>query len=457
MARGRLIDFDDELDGEKRKLQEFYNRLDGLRSEQTEQEGEFERLENDLAEMYAKLGMDDKVRNLLKDDEEGCRLEKAVDIYFASYNPLVIEREISKEIYKKPKLLPSLNRVEYALVVLAGAIACIIDILIVKIPKSVNYLGKFKQEGSGMTSWLRSIGVDAEGKLNPFLAGLEKRCKVPFDAVRHPLASGLGGRSHRLHSLGHDPIFGLVFGIIDILNGQTSLIDAKGKLFVIGTFDPGIKAKVLAPFLWLGHLVSDICTRAGLPIPGWGFSQVLQFGAFGKKGRTVADLSRYMYLQGYDLRHLVTMSINVAVIEIIIRGYFYLSLGTSGENVNAETQHATPQYEQELNNIHNQMKLHKMLFLTHSVAAAGNAVKVIGYHGNPLALNLPQWLLFIKEAITIVKACTRDVTAEQIVRNRRRIDDKWKEILAIDISESMSTDLMVTSKYGQYFKAIKTL
>jgi|SRR5690625_538480 len=86
-----------------------------------------------------------------------------------------------------------------------------------------------------MTAWLKSLGIDEDGKLSPFLAKLEKSRKVSYDASsKHHLngyendISGFYPKTHRLMSLGHDPFFGLIFGLLDILNGSITLIDSKG-------------------------------------------------------------------------------------------------------------------------------------------------------------------------------------------------------------------------------------
>jgi hypothetical protein len=34
--------------------------------------------------------------------------------------------------------------------------------------------------------------------------------------------------------------------------------------------------------------------------------------------------------------------------------------------------------------------------LAHAISASGNALKIFTYAGNPLAINLPQWLFFAK-------------------------------------------------------------
>jgi hypothetical protein len=49
------------------------------------------------------------------------------------------------------------------------------------------------------------------------------------------------------------------------------------------------------------------------------------FGSIGPKNMTIAQTANWMYVNGYELRHLLTLSIPVATIELVIRSYDYLS------------------------------------------------------------------------------------------------------------------------------------
>ncbi|MBD2534354.1 hypothetical protein H6G97_34505 [Nostoc flagelliforme FACHB-838] len=228
-------------------------------------------------------------------------------------------------------------------------------------------------------------------------------------------------------SLGHDPLFGLIFGTLDILNGTLTAFDTNGKLHILKTFDILTADKAFAPLIWLGHIVSDVCTKAGIPIPGWGFLQLLQFGSFGSNQKTIADISGWMYLNGYDLRHFITMSTSVAVIELIVRGYHYLSCLENQEQLQ-NFKHTSIGLS-EIAKIKSNLKLHKMLFLAHGMAASGNLLKIFIYSGNPVAINLPQWLSLMKESVHIIQASARDTTSEKIIRNREKINEVWKEIM----------------------------
>lgn len=61
-----------------------------------------------------------------------------------------------------------------------------------------------------------------------------KVSKVPYDAQDNRNTTihveGLSAYYHRLLSLGHDPLLGLVIGIADILTGRMTTIDKTGKI-----------------------------------------------------------------------------------------------------------------------------------------------------------------------------------------------------------------------------------
>lgn len=332
-----------------------------------------------------------------------------------------------------PELLPSLSKMDWAVVGLAGVIAAILDFLVVRIPRDMNYMQHIQQKGSGFTERLKSLGVNDEGKLTPFLQWCEDRCKVPYDTAVIKEA-GVYPRNHRLRSLAHDPLFGLIFGIFDIWNGSVTYFDKQGKIHITNTMTTGVGDTLLAPLIWIGHLISDVCTKQGLPIPGWGFLQLLQFGSFGSKDRTIAQISEWMYFYGYDLRHFMTMSIVPASVEIIVRGYHGLSLL---QDENSMFNPVEMIAEKEIKVLKNNLKLHKMLCLAHATAATGNALKVWAYQGNPTAINITQWMMLVKESINMLTAVTRDTTTEKLVRNRDVIDITWEELRSIKIGKNL--------------------
>lgn len=320
---------------------------------------------------------------------------------------------------------------DYIVASLAGGVATLIDFLVVKIPKTskIKINGKMvEKSGSPLTEFFRTIGVDKEGNAQKWVTTLETWFKVPYDKSIDPDIKGMCPRTHRLHGLAHDPSpLGFLWGIKDLVQGTFSYVDRNGVLGVQKIVDnAGFLEALVAPVKWFGHLISDIFTSAGVPIPGWTYLQAFQFGSIGDKKRTIADLARYMYVQGYDIRHLVTMSVSQAAIEAIVRIYHFLvNEGPEKKKIYELTS------EREYGQIKNDIKLHRMLYLATSVAAVGNVGKVVAYGGNPLAINLVTWEEFAKNAVVDFYVRHRDSKDyEKVIEARHVIDENFEYLLS---------------------------
>lgn len=80
------------------------------------------------------------------------------DEFFLEYNPLIIEARVKEEVYRNPEILPVFSNLDYVIVGVSGVVATLLDFLIVKIPKDINYLSKYQQERISFTRWLRTLG-----------------------------------------------------------------------------------------------------------------------------------------------------------------------------------------------------------------------------------------------------------------------------------------------------------
>lgn len=431
----RILNWDNEFLEMSQRIRDIHSSFATINQTQKQETEKLTQLQNDVINLAKDIGVsEDIIRNILDNNLQPSKSQRQLiweDEIFLNNNFLIIEDRVKEEVFRNPEILPPLSNLDYAIVSISGLVATILDFLVVKIPKYINYLGKYKQEGSNFTQWLKTLGFDQEGELNPFLKWCEDTCKVSYDQSINQNIKGFNPKTHRLLSLGHDPLFGLIFGTLDIINGNMTAFDINGNLHILKTFDMSLEDKAFAPLIWLGHIISDMSTKMGVPIPGWAFLQLMQFGFYGSDTKTIADISRWMYLNGYDLRHFITMSVPVTVIEIIVRGYHYLSCLDSAEQLQYSLH--TSIANREMYQIQSNLKLHKMLFLAHAISASGNALKIFTYAGNPLAINLPQWLFFAKESLTILQAVTRDTTPEKIVRNRDKINDAWDKIKNINI------------------------
>ena len=386
--------------------------MDKQRESQLECSQQLDDLLNGVNKLRERIGM-----QKLEWEENSTVLE--LDQYIKQVSP---NKAIKSTIDAKFKMQP----IDYMVAAVSGGLATVVDIFLVKIPKDVAIVRNGErvfQEGSSLTGILRRIGIDENGKASKWVTTLEKWFKVPYDKSVDSDIIGLMPKSHRLHSLAHDPsMAGLIWGIKDIVSGTFTCIDKNGCLVVEKVAETDFLKLFTAPILWFGHLLSDVFTRMGLPIPGWSYLQLLQIGSLGEKQRSIAEVARYMYLEGYDLRHFLSMSATNAVIELIVRLYYHLVCKKRPNEFSLEA-------EKEYVEVKNKIKLHNMLFASYSVASCGNIAKICAYQGNPTAFNLSLWLGMIRESVTQIEILNRNSKGdENAVENRHIIDENFEKL-----------------------------
>ncbi|MEW2473313.1 hypothetical protein AB0875_05910 [Micromonospora gifhornensis] len=311
----------------------------------------------------------------------------------------------------------SWDEADWTVVLVAGALATILDIVLVRIPQDSTFLGT-KQAGSPLTNWLKDKDR-ADGIHARFFKGFEKLAKVPYDApttkATGGLVSGMRPATHRLQSLGHDPLLGFFYGVADLMRGTGTYIDKAGQLVQVATTHDSVDL-ITALITQVRHLLSDVYTPAGLQSP---FFSLLQLGqinspfALTSSGVKVpwTDVARYMYTNGYDLRHFFTMGITPGIVSAIIRGYWLLkSYATGGTAGQRKLEHA---------------KLTSMLLLGHTIATSGTLLKTgLVFGMNPAALNYSQILAMAPATIAWFK--------EAIARDRRinrALAQEWELLL----------------------------
>lgn len=318
---------------------------------------------------------------------------------------------------------------DWAVVIGAGLLATILDIVLVRTPRAVELRNGKEYPGSPLTEWLNENSDDIHRK---FFKGLEKDAKVPFDARYGKdtggLVSGMSPRNHRYRSVSHDPsLAGLISGVRDLMRGTGTYFE-KGKPVTVPTdYDPiGLNAALLK---WVRHLLSDVATSAGLPAP---FLTLLQLGdtesPFTRKvqGQMVraswAEIADYMYQKGYDLRHFLTMGITPFAVEATIRLYWYLKTYASDG--------AKEQRKKE------GAKLASMLLLGHAIATSGTLLKSgVIYAWNPLALNYAQLQAMVPVTVAWLKeAVARDHRISQA------LEREWQSLVAESVGQPRVVD-----------------
>lgn len=334
------------------------------------------------------------------------------------------------EIYRRFEydfVPPPWDRWDYGAVTLAVLTGALLDYFLVATPGAA-FKGE-PQRGSPLTAWMREqskglapiTGSDRveRNAFQKWVAELttaaERWAKVPYDLVDPK--QGLTPRVHRLISLGHDPVLGLVFGVKDIMCGTCTFIDRTGAWRVVGPLGHGKETGLFdALATVIVHGFSDVFTAQGLPPPSLSVLQSVtaNSGITLKKGGapvSVNDVVRYMYANGYDLRHFATMTISPAVAETIVRTYDAIR---------------TPRDDRDAgkSGIRAKLKLSTMLALTHGLLASSNILKTALYGWNPTALNIAQFTALAKQMLSLVK-----LSAERDNLVRDQLATGWESLL----------------------------
>ena len=174
---------------------------------------------------------------------------------------------------------------------------------------------------------------------------LENNHPVSYDVTYNKdildgYVEGLNTHNHHLLSLAHTPsLLGLLIGIMDQLTGKATLIGTDGTMSRVITknvnkeLDSSTWKKIIDAITnWFGHVMSDISGSnsskgrgEGLPVPGWWILQKFQFGKINIKGneKTIAEVSEWMFKNGYDVRAFTAQSIPIVIYEILVRLYWF--------------------------------------------------------------------------------------------------------------------------------------
>ena len=373
--------------------------------------------------------LNDRVKALLeKTSQDSSHLDSSIDVIQQ------INSEMDEALFAMPDKTDAdkaydLNKADLLIACIAGGLAVLVDFLVVKVPKDMDIKsneGKISYEGSQLTELLKKIGTTKDGKEAKWIKVLEKWFHVNYDPSIKENIPGMYPKNHRVYSLGHDSgLVGMIWGVKDIVCGTFSYIDKDGILRMDKVAPAEVKKLFYAPVLWLGHIISDVFTKQGIPIPGTSVLRMLNVGSLGEKDRTIGELVTYMYEKGYDLRHLATMSTCKLVIDVVINIYYFLVIRQKSDP-------SQPLFETEYVRVKIAQKKSKLMFTAYSIAVAGNIGKVAAYQGSPLAINAAVWYQFTLEAVTQIKIRMDDSTYSiKAIENRHLIDETFERLVEL--------------------------
>ena len=286
--------------------------------------------------------------------------------------------------------LHHLDKYDIAISAAAGMLGAAVDLLLIGIPQKTPEGLKGGTLANYVRDWFdkKFPGEEMEKLAN------SKVSKVPFDAQDNRnttvYVEGLSAYYHRLLSLGHDPLLGLVIGVADILTGRMTTIDKTGKIVsqIMENYADRKESDVFSAIAkQIIHFKSDITTSMGLPAPMMGLFNLLQFGSVGEEEQTIAEIVQGMYYEGYDFIHFCTLSIPVMIVEVVTRIGYGVKRIKEGHAIKDSIPFSLSREKHP--------KLGTMLFIGHSAATAINAGKVY-FTKNPMAINYPQWIVFAK-------------------------------------------------------------
>lgn len=413
MKNNRIINFDAEFGKIEQECIDLSVKLKDDSKLSQENSVEIENIKKQANELIEKcsIPVEKLSENKLCIDWEA--LDKSISVDFET-----MRENADKSSKKDVNKFPAMSKQDYIVCTVIGFAATLIDIFLVGTPKRIKLLGgKEVVKGSALTEMFRKLGQNENSILHKFYTFLEDICKVPYDVV--DMKNGIMPKNHRLKSPGHDPLYGLIFAIFDFVCGTGTMIN-NGVIKIYQVGSQSISKRLLMVFYYLGHLISDILTPMGLPIPGGFLTQILEFDI---NDTTLAKTFEKMYINGYDLRHFVSMTSSVAFQKLALNLY----LSHNKTQIECNDIKAITEAER----IQEKAKKQKMIFIISSVATTGNAVKILIGGTTPEAINLPQWIDIVMQSIKMIQVATRDMTYERLAINRKTIDETWQELLEI--------------------------
>jgi len=143
---------------------------------------------------------------------------------------ITANREVVSRLNDEYNAIHRLDGIDWAICVMAGIISAAVDILFVGFPKSSQTGSVSGPLSEKVREYFEKVFPPEEMERLSHL----KRAKTPYDAQDNRntaiYVEGLSSQYHRLYELGHDPLLGFVIGVMDIMKGTMTTVDANGRV-----------------------------------------------------------------------------------------------------------------------------------------------------------------------------------------------------------------------------------
>lgn len=329
---------------------------------------------------------------------------------------------------------------DYAISGGVGVFCGILDVLFIK--KPLKYRAKYSQKVDGLfNQWSQS----SINKLIPTELSkiLEKSFKIggADSRISQDFSSSISGKfnpiNHRLKSLNHDPILAFFIGALDVMNGTCTIVD-NGSVKVLKTVRgaSGDYSFFEALGMMFGHLASDFNAPSskgnrgmGIPAPLIGLFGALKGINIG--GKDIAEISEYMYINGYDSRHFATLSIPVLINEILIRVLYII------KEVKCNNRTFIDVFKETIPlNISPRFRM--VLNLSYGGMVAINAGKVV-ITKNILNANYAMWMVFTWHTLHSIQwlLWTKNVELQKYIDKKLKKDMKDLQYKISELSEKV--------------------
>ena len=220
-----------------------------------------------------------------------------------------------------------LDRWDYAIAAASGLVGAMFDLLCVAAPAAPKTAWSEKVDGIFNQAVQQAFNALLPPEVSAALGEANKIGSADASTIAQLVGAPRGSlnpMNHRLRALSHDPVLGFLFGVLDMMRGTCTVVGNDGIKILEGAEGPMATGVFASLGRMFGHLASDVNAPSamgnrgmGLPAPFMGI--VRMFNGIPVGGSDLGKQVEYMYVNGYDFRQFVAMSIPALIMEVVMR------------------------------------------------------------------------------------------------------------------------------------------